>query len=270
MITQVSRFFAPLLDPHGILIWLLLASCLLALAQARRSALTAVLFAMTLMVLASWKPLPQTFLRPLESRFPSWQDAGADVVGIVILGGALDGEAAAWIGSGLSNATGRITEGVFLARRFPQARILYAGGGETVSEADQGRLLLGRLGVDLARIVIEPNSRTTAENAAFACSVAHRRPGDRWLLITSAWHMPRAVGAFRAVGFEVEAYPVDYRAMPTSDLFDLGAGLELLRIGLKEYLGLIAYWIAGRTVELFPGPFSKAPDVPTRQCGTQS
>jgi uncharacterized SAM-binding protein YcdF (DUF218 family) len=218
------------------------------------------------MGLASWKPLPQAIIRPLEERFPVWNGTPTGVAGIVILGGALEPELSRWPGSGLSNSTGRITEGVFLARRFPHAKVIYLGGGETISEAEQARVLLNRLGIEPERVIVETRSRTTAENAKFSCGLVAHSPAETWLLVTSASHMPRAVGAFRAVGFDVVPYPVDYRAVPTSTWFDLGSGLELVRIALKEYIGLVAYRIAGRTLELFPGPSTLAPVVSTGRC----
>ena len=254
--SEVSRFLASFLDPFTFLICLLLASSFLAIARRRRGATIVLVLALVVIGLAGWKPFPKFIIRPLEERFPIWKDSGDDVAGIVVLGGGLNAELFRWRpGSGLSGASGRLTETVFLSRRFPAAKILYSGGGESMSEAEQGREFIGRLGIEPERIILETRSRTTAQNAQFSCETITPKPGQTWLLVTSAAHMPRAVGAFRAVGFEAKPYPVEHRSMPSSSSlsFDLAGGLEVLRAALKEYVGLVAYRLAGKTMELFPG-----------------
>ena len=108
------------------------------------------------------------------------------------------------------------------------------------------------------RIAVEDKSRNTLENAEFSRRVADPKPGERWLLITSAYHMPRAMAAFRLAGFPVEACPVDWR---TRGLVDLGRPFALLSDGLHrtdtafhEWLGLLAYRLTGKTSEFLPSP----------------
>ena len=101
-------------------------------------------------------------------------------------------------------------------------------------------------------------SRTTDENARFTRELVTPRPGERWLLVTSAFHMPRSVGVFRAAGFDVEAYPVDWGLRGWSDallpLETLGHGLRRADLAMHEWSGLAAYWLSGKSRELFPGP----------------
>ncbi len=82
--------------------------------------------------------------------------------------------------------------------------------------------------------------------------------GDRFLLVTSAAHMPRSMGIFRRAGFDVVAYPTDFRINPDRGFIDLSgsypAGLKRLDEAAREWFGLVAYRILGRTDELFPGP----------------
>ena len=107
--------------------------------------------------------------------------------------------------------------------------------------------------------VIKSHSRNTAENARFTKRLIAPRPGDHWLLITSAMHMPRAVGAFRAAGFSVEPYPVDYQFEGWRALIRLPPfGMERTDAAVHEWLGLFGYWITGRIPQLFPGPTSKS------------
>jgi len=126
------------------------------------------------------------------------------------------------------------------------------------SESLLARQLLEDFGIAPPRIRLEEDSRTTAENAAFAKSLLDPAPGARWLLVTSAHHMPRAVGSFRAAGFTVEAYPVDWRLGDRADLWGIfssvGRGLARTDTAFHEWIGLLVYWLNGKTSELLPTP----------------
>ena len=209
-----------------------------------------------LLLIASVSVAGSLLLRPLETQFPVWrQTPTGQVVGIVILGGfhldshvasALDSHGASeWSGirSGMAE---RIMETVRLSKLYPEAKILYSGGG---AEAQLGRKVLMRLGVEHEKIIIEDQSRNTAENAKLSKITAAPKQSEKWLLVTSAFHMPRAMGAFRAVGFAVEADPVDFR----NSKADV-AGREKAVLALREYIALFAYWLSGRSNELFPSP----------------
>ena len=111
------------------------------------------------------------------------------------------------------------------------------------------------LGVARDRITAEEQSRNTIENAVFARLIANPKPGERWLLLTSAYHMPRAMAAFRAAGFAVEAYPVDWRTRGPNDLVRpfaaVSEGLRRTDTAVHEWVGLLAYRLSrqdGRTV----------------------
>jgi uncharacterized SAM-binding protein YcdF (DUF218 family) len=213
------------------------------------------LFLILILIMAIKVP-GSLLLRPLETRFPVRQQALTDqVVGIVMLGGfnldshvasALDSHVASEWSDIRSGMAERVTETVRLSKLYPKAKILYSGGG---AEAQLGKKVLMRLGIERERIIIEDRSRNTAENAKLAKIVAAPKQSEKWLLVTSAYHMPRAVGAFRAFGFPVEAAPVDF---PSSKA-DL-AGREKVKLAIKEYIALFAYWLSGRSNELFPSP----------------
>jgi uncharacterized SAM-binding protein YcdF (DUF218 family) len=210
------------------------------------------------LLLISVAPLGGYMLSFLEARFPVVEEQTA-VDGIVLLGGAID--AASYYehrGSGYTSSIGRVVEAARLAKRNPSARLIVAGGPELEpghSEAAATRALLLELGVEPERIELEVHSRNTFENALFVQQIARPQPGQHWLLVTSAFHMPRAMGCFRAVGFPVTAFPVDYRygalATPRFDFFD---GLSELKYAIHEYTGLVVYRLTGKMQEVFPGP----------------
>jgi uncharacterized SAM-binding protein YcdF (DUF218 family) len=208
-------------------------------------------------------PLSKMLIAPLEERFPPWDASGGAPDGIVVLGGAIESAIAPLRpASALNEAAERITVIAELARKYQSATILYSGGnggpGPPGSEAQIAKALFETFGVPARRLMLEDQSRTTAENAAFSRRLVMPKPCERWLLVTSAYHMPRSIGAFRRAGFPVEAYPVDYRTMGPADLwipFDsIATGLRRTDLAVHEWIGLLAYWLTGRSSELFPAP----------------
>jgi uncharacterized SAM-binding protein YcdF (DUF218 family) len=224
-----------------------------------------------LLLVAGLSPLGNTLILPLEDRFPRANlDAPPPPAGLVILGGAEDRlVGTARSAPALNEAAERIVEAAMLGRRFPEAKIAFSGGDagilyKTGSEAEGAESLLTGLGVPRDRLILEAKSRDTYENAVFLKEELTRAgelgAGKRWVLITSAYHMPRSIGAFRAAGFDIEAWPVDYRTRGTSDFirpFDkVSEGLRRVDVATREWAGLLAYWLRGRSDTLFPAPLS--------------
>jgi uncharacterized SAM-binding protein YcdF (DUF218 family) len=216
-------------------------------------------------VLAGFLPLGNALILPLEQRFEKYQPAlpeGA-VTGIIVLGGFEDG----WVTSGrgglaVNEAAERLTETVRIAHLRPMTKIVFTGGvGDLFGGAEAGaaiRQYFMDAGISPERIIIENASRDTYENAVLTRRMLNPTQQDCWLLLTSAYHLPRAVGAFRQVGFNVIPYPVDFRTRDAGDLLrppgSVAAGLQRADLAIKEWIGLIAYRIAGRSSALFPAP----------------
>ncbi len=208
-------------------------------------------------------PLAVIFARPLEDRFPQ-PDLGVAPTGIIVLGGAMDeGVSRARDMPALNDAAERLTEPVALMRRFPNARLVFSGGSGRLTpaawtESDVARMFWRAMGVPDERMSFENRSRDTWENAVFTKELAQPKPGERWLLVTSAMHMPRSVGIFRKVGFEVTPMPVDYQTGGVAgDLFGFrrpGEALRLLETASHEWIGLVSYYLTGKSSELLPGP----------------
>jgi uncharacterized SAM-binding protein YcdF (DUF218 family) len=216
------------------------------------------------LLIGGLSPLGDLLIRPLEGRFARAEIDGAGVAGIIVLGGAEDSRAtdSPQIAP-LNEAAERYTEAVALARRLPQARVVVTGGSGMLittgpQEADVAGRLFVALGVAKERLVLEAKSRDTYENALFTARLVNPKPGERWLLVTSAWHMPRAMGAFRRAAFTMEAWPVDYRTSPGLAMLRLQSsfpeGLRRIDFIVREYIGLVVYYATGRTDALWPGP----------------
>jgi uncharacterized SAM-binding protein YcdF (DUF218 family) len=203
-------------------------------------------------------PVGGLALARLEASFPPLAPP-ARLDGILVIGGGLDAaNFDRWPGSGFTPAFGRLYEAARLAKAFPQARVLDIGGPAPTepgrrAEADEAADVLVNLGVARERIEIERRSRNTYENAVNAYPIAHPKPGETWALVTSAFHMPRAIGCFRAAGFAPLADPVDYRWSGEPSLgFDPVGGLGDLDLAAHEYFGLASYRLLKRTSALWP------------------
>ncbi|MGO4677265.1 YdcF family protein [Bosea sp. 2YAB26] len=262
MFFVLSKIIWFLFSPVNLLILLAALAALLAFTRFARPARWLGGFAMLGILVLSFSPLPRIIVRPLENRFPQQEAARGPVTGVIVLGGAI-GVARGDIV--LNHAGARMTKAVELARLHPQAKIAFTGGGANLlspvvrTEADGARLLFEALGLPPERVVLEDKSRNTRENAIFTRDLVMPKPGERWLLLTSAWHMPRAMGVFRKAGFAVEAFPVDYLSSnEPADFFrpyrEASRGLDIAELAFKEWAGLVAYYAAGYTDALFPAP----------------
>jgi uncharacterized SAM-binding protein YcdF (DUF218 family) len=218
-----------------------------------------------LLALCGFSPLGKWLILPLEQRFPPWDASHGAPDGIVVLGGGIDPDLSAARGTVVfTHSADRIVAAAELARRYPNARIVYSGGNanlvgdRSAKEADFALSALEKLGIARERLTAERDSRNTAENAAHAKAVAAPKPGERWLLVTSAYHMPRSMGLFRKVGFLVEAYPVDWRLRGTNGLLTFSSlaleGLLRVDVAMREWIGLTAYYLTGKIDTFLPGP----------------
>jgi len=221
---------------------------------------------LVLLIIAGFFPVGSLLSHVLENRFPPWNPARGAPDGIIVLGGALDPSLSQARGAPqLSSQAERVTVVAKLAREYPKARIVYSGGNAALfphapAEADYVLPLWESFGIPRDRVTLEAHSRNTYENALFSKRLIKPKPGAHWLLVTSAQHMPRAIGCFRRVGFPVEAYPVDYMTRPRILLRSfrpqLAAGGNLFELdnAMHEWIGLAAYWATGRTSSFLPGP----------------
>ncbi len=208
-------------------------------------------------------PLNQWVQMPLEDRFPRPAAEPAHIDGIIVLGGAVDQDLTEARGiPALNGAAERMTEPVALLRRHPEAKLIFTGGQGALihgglTEADVARQLWLSLGVPADRMLFETEARNTHENAVLTYRLLDPKPGQTWLLVTSASHMPRSVGVFRKAGWQVVPWPVNYRTGHSlASWFDgsLPVRLQEFEWGVREWLGLVSYWLMGRTSALFPAP----------------
>lgn len=272
-----SKIFWMLASPIDLLLAGALVGVLLGYGRHARVGRALALAAILILAAAATLPVGMLLIAPLEDRFPPPPADMPPPEGIIVLGGAIDDVASAARGQTVFDEGGeRLTEAVLLAKRYPQARIVYTGGsgaltGGTSTEALQARQFMVAMGVAPDRVTIEDKSRNTDENARFTAAIVRPQASQRWIITTSAFHMPRAMGVFEKAGFHPIAYPVAFRTLggecdpPVAFrmlsgecdprvIFDPAKNLQIFQFALHEWIGLAAYWASGRIDHLFPGP----------------
>ncbi len=249
-----------LIQPGHLLLLMLVGGCVMTVCRGtRRIGLWCVGVATALLVLIALFPVGTMLLLPLEDRFDQPVLSG-DIDGIIVLGG---GQAPAVTQSRgqatLNDNAERLIEAARLFRLYPDAQRVFTGGNGShgLTEADVARMTFEALGIDPATVLFEDSAGNTYDNAILTFGLLEPEPGEAWLLITSAYHMPRALGAFRKAGWDILAMPVDYQTVagfPEPFSPGLAGNLRALTLALHEYVGLLAYKMMDRTDELFPGP----------------
>jgi uncharacterized SAM-binding protein YcdF (DUF218 family) len=263
MFFYVSKIGGFLVLPSNFLLVLVFAGLLVSFRSSWRGAGRKLVWAGALgLAICGFSPAANWLILPLEERFhrPEQID-GFD--GIIVLGGAVDTVVTGARGdTALTTSAERITITARLAAQLPEAVIIHTGGqGVIVSsqatEAEGAARLFRDFGISPDRVVLEDASRNTWQNAVRARELVGPEPGQTWLLVTSAYHMPRAMGVFRKAGWTgVHAYPVDYRTRGLEDRglgFDgVSKGLRRFDLAFREWIGLAVYRITGRSTAFLP------------------
>lgn len=254
----LSKTLWLLLQPDNLLVLLLLIGVLGLWLRRRGARLLLTLLAMpaTLLMLL---PVGDLLLQPLENRFPR-APLPERIAGILVLGGSEDAELSdRWGQPQFNMAAERLMLLPALMQRYPDARVVVSGGSSSVLHpeyrgADVARAWLESLPLDTGSIIFERDARNTWENARESAARLGGVPAEPWLLVTSAFHMPRSVGIFRQLGWQVIPYPVDYYGTGGRYRPQFALNLRDLVTGVREWTGLLIYHLLGRTDALYPAP----------------
>lgn len=251
----LSKLIWLVLQPSNLLLLALIAMTLLGWNRL-------LLATLCLVLLATALPVGHWLTRPLEDRFTRPAAVPENLTGIIVLGGAQLSHIGVTRDVLATNESAeRLIEAAGIALRHPEARLVFSGGSGRVLSPDTlernvNERLVAMLDLDESRVVYEDRSRNTWENALFSKELVEPRPDETWLLVTSAAHMPRAIGIFRKLDWPVVPWPVDYQTTGDDLELQVGVGQRLDEIdyGMREWVGLAAYRLMGRTETLFPGP----------------
>lgn len=221
--------------------------------------MTSLWLCLALVLILGTLPIGETLLRPLEGRFQAKPPLRGPF-GIIVLGGGENGRSTGATGlPEVNDAADRFLAGIALAKMYPDAKLIFSGGsasvfGESVSGSVVAAQIFADAGIESERVVLEGGSRNTTENASLTLKLIDPSGTDEWVLVTSAFHMPRAVGTFCAAGWTgIVPYPVDFRGAGGGEFgWDLAGRLGTLNIAIKEWIGLVAYRVTGKTDMLLP------------------
>lgn len=210
-------------------------------------------------------PTSHYLAHALETRFPIPQ-LPQDVAGIILLSGSERPSASDAYGEPQTGSHGsRYIAALRLAHRYPEAQFVFSGGPRT--EPGKGPLetqsavaaaILENAGLEPSRLNFESESRDSCDHPVNVRALVRPQSGEHWVVVTSAMHMPRVIGCFRAAGWpEVIQYPTDFRVVVggwNTGTFQVAENLSLLDIALHEWVGLAYYRVTGRIAEFFPSP----------------
>ena len=248
-----SKIFWVLASPYSVVcIWIALITLCVWLKKILQAFVGLVSLSLTLLFVGLL-PLGDWVLSPLENTYPE-NPALHEVQGIIVLSGAENLSVSVSRNQAvLNDASERLLSFVALARRFPDAQLVFSGGSgslfqQELKAADVARRLLIDQGMELSRVQLERESRNTYENALLSQKIVGE-DREKWVLITSSWHMPRAMRVFCKIGWEVTPYPVDFRTASPVEFglgWNLGRSMHQMSLGLKERIGMIVYQLTDK------------------------
>jgi uncharacterized SAM-binding protein YcdF (DUF218 family) len=254
----LSKLVWAVLQPSNFIALLLVLGIGLLALRKRRAALRLIVGATALYVVAAFSPLANWLLHPLEHHVkPGTERDVTGAAGIIVLGGGISGAIPSEDRAiPMGGAIERVTETLRLAVRHPEVPVIFSGGsglilrlGDEPNEADAARRFFGGFGIVPPRLQLEDRSRNTLENATLSAAMLQPKPDQRWILVTSAFHIRRAKALFEAQGFKVVPWPVGYLTNGSDDLrqpFGRGSeGLRRMDLATKEWLGLFVSWLRG-------------------------
>lgn len=264
MFAVLSKIIWAVVQPVSVVLILLVIGLVLSFTRWRKTARLSLALSAFILALCAFTTFGYMLLDPLEQRFVRPEPPPSAVTGIIVLGGGMDTEINTARGGYELNRSGdRFVETVRLAAQYPDAKVVMTGGGSVLItgqevEADAAKRMFAAFGIPEERLVFEDAARNTEENAQLTRDLLNPQPGDVYLLVTSAFHMPRSVGLFRRAGFDVIPWPADYLGAG-----DEGVGIRITQpaenlavatIAIREWIGLLAYWMTGRIDQVLPGP----------------
>ena len=263
MFFALSKILWFVVQPLNLITLLVIGSVLASWRGKSRTARWTAILAMLGLVAPIALPIEPWILAPLETRFSRPNPMPQNVDGILLLGGAQRPSLTQyWKEPELNASAETLTTFAALARQYPNAKLVFSGGSgdilrQQLSEEHTVRLFFKQQGLDDARVLYENKSRNTYENAVFTQRLVQPSQGQTWLMITNARTIPRAMGIFRKLGWDVVPIPADHSVVPVGDwlpTLNLTNAFAQINEGLHEWLGMIAYYMSGKSDTLFPAP----------------
>jgi uncharacterized SAM-binding protein YcdF (DUF218 family) len=258
---HLSKYIWPVISPDSLFI-ILLTLCLLLFLLRQTKTATLLLCLLTFCTLfLSFFPVGNWLLHPLESRFQQNPILPEQVDGIIVLGGSIiPDRSIEWQQLETNQFHERLSSFIQLAQLYPDARLVFSGGNSSTDEGEPTEAQIAKTyflisGISPERLLMEDKARNTAENVSYSRQLSSPQSNETWVMITTAFHMPRAMGVFCQQNWEVIPYPVDHQTTPSKlyqPRFDLIGNAYNLVMASHEWVGLLAYYLSGKTHQLIP------------------
>jgi uncharacterized SAM-binding protein YcdF (DUF218 family) len=257
----LSKLIWLLISPDSLLLILILVALVFLYLGKQQLAKKTLSIVSGLLIIIAFFPVGEWLLYPLESHFQTTPTLPDKITGIIALSGAEDAELShIWQQVELGSAAERDLTFLSLAQQYPKAKLVFTGGTGSLTKqeykgADVAKKLFEQLGANTIEMIFERESRNTYESAIYSKKIVKPEKGENWILITTGWHMPRSVGIFCKAEWPVIPYPVDHQTNKDNLLrisFNLSNNLQTLKIAIKEWLGLFAYYLSGKTISFLP------------------
>jgi uncharacterized SAM-binding protein YcdF (DUF218 family) len=207
------------------------------------SVLAALVVAVLLLV-----PVGAWTLQPLIERFAR-AAAPSRLDGILVLGGG-------------SENPERLIAAVGLSRRFPHATVVFSDIHDSVEARDT----LLRLGVAPSQIRLENHAADTWQNLSLSWCLVRPSPDQTWFLVTSDYHMPRAMGVAQKIGWNLAPWPSGPSQFRPVFSLQFADNLKTLATASHEWFGLVAYYLEGRSSSIFPRGSAGVPTPGKLRC----
>lgn len=242
----LKKILTPFFLPVSVCIEiLLLGTILLWFTRWQKTGKAVVTLGLIVLTGLSYGPISEALLRPLEYKYPPLLKSAhlTQVKWVVVLGGGHVSNPQIPVTSRVSSsALFRLVEGIRLYRERPGRKLILTGGAifDPIPHARVLANLAQAIGVNERDLVLEDNSLDTKDEARFVRELVG---ADKFILVTSATHMPRSMALFRNQGMEPIAAPAGHivkkRQGPSPGMFVPGAG-ELFQTerAVYEYLGM--------------------------------
>lgn len=252
MFYMLAQTFWFLCAPSHLAVWLVLVAAVLLYRNCVRAARRCAVASASILIVAGFSPVGIWLMHPVENLYPR-PTLPAHIDGILVLGGGSDGVIFASRGAPIGDyGLARLAAAAEVARLHPETRVVFSGGPDPVShwdsEARAAGKILASLGVPPQRITLEAASRNTWENFTNSQAIVKPKPSERWLLVTSAFHMPRAMKIAAKVNWPMLPWPSDYMTATGTDFQfrQYHTNLERTDMAIHEGIGVLVYRLSGK------------------------
>tara|TARA_Y100001970_G_C14194031_1_gene837060 strand:- start:419 stop:1198 length:780 start_codon:yes stop_codon:yes gene_type:complete len=252
----LSKFIWFFLNPLNFLIFFLLLAFFLRLLKKNNISNIFFIFSLLFFTVVGVFPTGNFLLFKLEKNYPSLLEVPYNLDGILILGGpSSSGLTSNHNQVNFNDGGERLTESTFIIKKYQPKKIIFSGGSVHQSfensHAYVAKIFFSQMGIDVAKIDFEYKSRNTFENLVYSFEIANPKKYENWLLITSSFHMTRAINIAEKLGWNFTPYPVDFKVKkkfhsykPSMHILN---NFNAFNLASHEYIGLISYYFLGRT-----------------------